>query len=184
MAAAAVALIIGLWSGYTTRQIAKTSRASANRQLLVDLRVKQLNEFYEPLRMLRTKSRLLRQTLPEFEEDGSRWRLVRHIPEIQQDSGRARVVEMILSINDRIEDLLISKAGLMEGEAPGTFGEFMHHSGLLKLAWDHGGELNEDPNGTVQVADVPFPTKIDDDIARTHRTVRTALDDLLKQDPK
>lgn len=180
MAAAAVALGVGLWSGFTTRRIAKDTRVANKRQLQADLRLKQLNEFYEPLAMLRTKSRLLRLSLPELEPDGSRWGLVRHIPEIKADPARARIVEEILSINGKIEELLITKAGLMEGSAPASFDTFMHHSGLLSLAWEHGGELVTDEMQGVPVAHVPFPSEIDNDIAARRAIVRKALQGLVQ----
>lgn len=181
LAAAAVALAIGMWSGFTTRRIANENRAGARRQLQVDIRLRQLNEFYEPLAMLRVKSKHLRKSLPEDEEDGSRWRLVRHIAEVKADTGRASIVEEILAINAQIEQLLINKAGLMEGAAPASFERFMHHSGLLKLAWKHGGELiGDDHQGVVRVEDVPFPAEIDEDIAAARAAVRAALEELLR----
>jgi hypothetical protein len=179
LTAAAIALGVGLWSAFTTRGIAKENRAAARRQLQADLRLRQLNEFYEPLAMLRVKSKHLRESLPDKEQDGSKWRLVRHIAEVKASPGRARIVEEILAINARIEELLINKAGLMEGPAPASFERFMHHSGLLKLAWEHDGELIEDNNnGVVRPEDVPFPTEIDADIDVSRATVRTALDAL------
>jgi hypothetical protein len=68
----------------------------------------------------------------------------------------------------------------MEGPTPESFERFMHHSGLLKLAWKHGGELlGVDDKDLVRVADVPFPKDIDDDIHSSRAVVRAAVDSLL-----
>jgi len=151
------------------------ARSFTMSQQEIDWRVRQLNELYGPLRMLRATSKRLRQSLPTTEGNGAQWRLVEHIPEARDDPAKRILVEAILSIDGAIEDLLINKAGLMEaGELPKSFEVFMHHSRLLQLAWGQGGRLTREP-GLVDVTDVPFPDEIDDDIGRAIEGIRAAL---------
>lgn len=151
------------------------ARSFTMSQQEIDWRVRQLNELYGPLRMLRATSKRLRQSLPTTGASGARWRLVEHIPEARADPAMSLLVEAILRIDVAIEDLLINKAGLMEaGDLPKSFEVFMHHSRLLHLAWSQGGRLTRE-TGLVDVTDVPFPDEIDDDIGRAIERIEAAL---------
>lgn len=156
--------------------IARGNRIATRRHEKANFRLKQLSEFYEPLAMLRMTSRQLRKSLPQTANDGSRWRLVHHIKEIKGDRGACSIVEAIIAINIQIEEILITKAGLLEGDRPASFDRFMHHSRLLKIAWDLGDEPIAS-SGTDQIGagDVPFPDEIDDDLEAGRQSVKVAL---------
>jgi hypothetical protein len=151
------------------------TRSFTMEQQEIDRRLRQLNEFYGPLRMLRATSRRLRLSLPRETDAGDRWRLVGNIAQVKADPGAKLIVEAILEINGAIDGILIHKAGLMEGDVvPESFEKFMHHSRLLKLAWQSDAEIVHDPRLT-GVADVPFPDEIDADIAAAVSAVQNAL---------
>ncbi len=151
------------------------ARDFSMRQREIDWRVRQLNEVYGPLRMLRATSRLLRDSLPKTEADGQRWRLVRHIEESRQKAEYRVIVEGILRISRAIEDILVAKAGLLEGEEiPASFSKFMQHSRLLQIAWGAPTNVTEQPD-LVGVADVPFPDEIDQDIETAIASVQKHL---------
>lgn len=176
--AAFVASAVALLTGVSSWVIARGNRSAARREERVRFRLQQLNEFYEPLAMLRVTSRSLRKSLRQSEDDGSRWRLVRHIDEVKNNPAQARIAEAIIAINVQIEDVLVNKAGLMEGERPSSFERFMHHSRLLRIAWEGSGTGGTSPSGVTTVEDVPFPDEIDDDLDIGRQAVRRALERL------
>ncbi len=127
--------------------------------------------------MYRSMSTALRESLPAHP-----WRLVANIATVREDPGLAIVVKLILEINEATEHLLINKAGLIDGPPPDSFKTFMHHSRLLRAAWEHGGELVPPEAGT-RVQDVPYPDEFSDDIKASYSRVRAALDALQQADP-
>jgi hypothetical protein len=160
-------------------QLADIARAFTTNQREVDYRMRQLSELYGPLTLLRATENGLRKSLPSKEvgDEGERWRLVRHIEDARRTPAMKVIVEAILAINEGIETLLITKAGLMEGDSlPESFKDFMHHSKLLKLAWEHEELLRTEGTGVVRIDDIPFNENIDQDIAKATSSIRSALD--------
>jgi hypothetical protein len=141
----AVALII---NGDRQRRAEQTEH---QRRARVEFRQRQLSILYGPLFQERRRSERLRDQLPQEESDGSRWRLVHHIAETKGDPKLALIVERILGANDRIADVIMSEAGLMEPfPPPRAFQKFIEHHELLRMSWETGED--QDPENSR-----PFP---------------------------
>lgn len=123
--------------------------------------------------MLTDTNLLLRESLPRRDERGEDWRLMHHLAEAWANTGDRVIVDQIIEVNKGVEQLLISKAGLMES-SPDSFRLFMQHSRLLQLAWAHEGAPPR-PSGATTVEEVPFPRQLDADIDKAMETVRAAL---------
>lgn len=157
-------------------ELDRIARAFSMRQQEMNWRVRQLNELYGPLRMLRSTSKSLRDSLPRYEPNGERWRLVRHLPDAKARDEYRIIVDEILRIGGAIEDLLINKAGLMESvDLPPSFAQFMHHSRLLRIAWELGADFKSEP-GVTDISDIPFPDEIDQDISKAIAVISAALE--------
>jgi hypothetical protein len=174
--AASIAAILGRRSA---ANLAAEARRFSDSQRDVDYRVRQLNELYGPLRMLTLTNVRLRLSLPPGDEKGG-WRLVHHLPEAWANRGDRLVVDQIIEVNKAIEELLLTKAGLMESTRP-SYSEFMQHSRLLNQAWrfmtdSKKAVLPPLPSGEVSIVDVPFPKAFDRDIETAIATVEKARD--------
>lgn len=131
----------------------KAEQARMDRDARRRHRQRQLTELYRPLVLERRRSELLRTKLPEWEPDGTRWRLVHHIADAKAETEWSAIVERILESGDQIARLLREKAGLVEqSPPPQSFAKFLLHHELLKLSWETG--KNQDPNDSH-----PFPGK-------------------------
>ena len=160
---AASAAVIGT---IVTIAIAIMQRSAQVRDAARALTLKQLNELYGPLFMLRTTSRQLRDRIGP--NDGT-WRLVDHISEIQSDPTKSRIVEEILRISGTISRLLEGQAGLLiDFPPPKSFEEFLPHARLLAMSWDAGED--QDPTSRF-----PFPDAFDDNVADAVRRLKERL---------
>ncbi len=173
-AAPYVASGVALIAAAVSYAIARGNRIATRRQERASFRRTQLAEFYEPLAMLRMTTRELRRSLPAEEPEGTRWRLVNHIDEVKRDVSQRAVAEAIISLNTQVEQILVGKAALIEGERPPSLDKFMRHSKLLKIAWD----LADGAGAAVGLDDVPFPDEIDDELELGRSAVRAALAEL------
>ena len=173
-AAPYVASAVALVAAMISLVVARGNRTAARRQERASFRMKQLGEFYEPLAILRMTTRELRRSLPKREADGSRWRLVDHLAEVKRDEGQRALVEAIIALNTQVEEVAMTKAGLIEGERPPSLDKFVRHSRLLKIAWELG-----DRGGDLGVEDVPFPDEIDEELDAGRQAVRAALIELV-----
>jgi hypothetical protein len=153
--------------------IANITRSFTDKQQRIAYRERQLNELYGPLKVYRADCTALRASFPK-----SPWRLVENISGTRRDAGLSTIVEAILQINRATEELLVSKAGLIDGAPPGSFSQFMHHSRLLRAAWEHGGELVPDGVEGTRVADVPYPVQFSEDVDASYERVRADLEQL------
>lgn len=114
----------------------------------LDLRVRQLNEFYAPLRLHLEQSRILYKKLQwSLEKLGKQnaaakidlngFRLLDHayalLNEAQYEDVKP-IVSSILDLGDKISELISKNAGLVEGGLTPTFIEYRAHLELLKSA--------------------------------------------------
>jgi hypothetical protein len=160
---------VSLMSGHKTREAIKAQR-------IQDYRIRQLNELYGPLYMLRMTSRRLWRQLPgvpNAEPGVTNWNLVDHIQELKNepDASRRLIVEEILKINSQLSDLIVGKAGLLEQvPPPESLEKFLEHARTLQVHWEQGADATG-------VARLPFPGEIDE-------AVREAIDRLRKDLPR
>lgn len=166
--AALVTSIMSWSSSHRARKAVETQRTQ-------DYRIRQLNELYGPLYMLRMMSRRLWKQLPGVDnaEPGvTDWKLIDHIVEIkgEEDAKRRLIVEDILKINDQLTELIVGKAGLLERvPPPASFEKFLEHARTLRIYWD------QEANVAKGVAHLPFPGEIDDDVREALQTLRRDL---------
>lgn len=161
--AALVAVVGAIYNGRKQRRheerIERITRSRGER----DYRVRQLNELYGPLFMLREQSNRLREQLPPRP-----WRLVDRIEEIRSNPAdpRNQVVNSIVQLNSTMCALITGKAGLLQAfPPPSSFGIFLEHAELLKTYWEMGKNQEEQNRR-------PFPLEFDDDI-------RAAIDEVM-----
>lgn len=160
---AAAAATLGTIATVVLAWMQRSAHVSDARRALI---LKQLNELYGPLFMLRTTSAQLRDRVGP--NDGT-WRLVDHIVEVKRDPTKAAIVQEILTINERISELIEGQAGLLvEFPPPRSFEEFLPHARLLKMRWERGA--NQDAEDRF-----PFPRALDDDIASSIRKLKAGL---------
>lgn len=101
---------------------------------MLDFRLQQLNELYGPLLLLLAQSERLAAKLREGEPDPAAWRLLDHIDQVLGDPNRLVIAEQILEIGDKIEDILLTKAGLaLHPGPPDTFELYLGHIAILRL---------------------------------------------------
>lgn len=172
-----VASVVALFASLMSLVVAKGNRVATRRQERAAYRMRQLAEFYEPVLMLRMTTRELRRSLPSTESDGSRWRLVNHLRDVRQDAGMRAVTEAIIALNAQVEQAIVEKAALLEGDRPTSLDRFMRHSNLLKIAWSLTGKGDAD----VGVENVPFPDEIDDELESGRQAVKAALAELVSE---
>lgn len=124
-------------------------------QKRLDLRLRQLNEFYGPLYIQRRRAEAQRRQLPDTTTGSSgetiRWRLVDHIAEVKDDPAKARAVETILDAGDEIEAILMESSGLVaQDRMPESFDRFVEHHIRLRESWSKGQNQPKDDQ-------LPFP---------------------------
>jgi hypothetical protein len=149
------------------------SRAERERQrnLKLDFRVRQLNELYGPLRFLIEQNRRLALKIREGKGDTLAWRLLDHLPEVLADPRDAAIANQILLIDERIEQLIIEKAGLINGTPPQSFDDYLSHFRLLNLAMK-GHPVD-------QLEREYFPRQINDDVKQEYDALTIEITKLL-----
>lgn len=135
-----------------------------------DYRIRQLNELYGPMHMLRRRSRRLWEQLkPDTLNSADEWHVHDHVTEIRADGVRSRILDDILHINEQLEDLIIGRAGLLwKQPAPDSFYEFLEHSALVSIAVEQGGV----PEGRKRVY---FPEQFDRDVDEAFEALTRAI---------
>jgi len=186
--AAAVGIVTAALSALSVRGSSKTSRAIAESENEVkleiqrrmeshdvagserDYRIRQLNELYGPIHMLRRRSRRLWEQLrPDTLSPGDEWHVHDHVAEIRSDRVRSRILDDILQINARLEELIIGRAGLLWRQpAPDSFYEFLEHAALVSIAVEQGGV----PEGRKRVY---FPEQFDGDVDEAFEALTRAI---------
>ena len=157
----------------TSRQTARTLRQAAARDILrVSLEVKQrqLNELYGPLRSLLDQNRRLASMLREGKADADNWRLLDHITEVVSNPQDKAIVDEIMNIDRKVEDLILNKAGLVRGpRPPESFGLFLGHYKLLKLKWEGKENL-----GVKEYQ--YYPRSLNEDVDKDYEAIKSEID--------
>ena len=157
----------------TSRQTARTLRQAAARDILrVSLEVKQrqLNELYGPLRSLLDQNRRLASMLREGKADPDKWRLLDHITEVVGNPQDKAIVDEIMNIDRKVEDLILNKAGLVRGpRPPESFGLFLGHYKLLKLKWEGKENL-----GVKEYQ--YYPRRLNEDVDKDYEAIKSEID--------
>ncbi len=136
----------------------------------LELKIKQLNELYGPLLLLIEQNNVLAKKIREGKPPD--WRLMYNLPAVLSDPRDGPIAQAILSIDEKIEDLNINKAGLIRGKTPPqSFQDFLGHYQLLKLAMQ-GQRI--DPTSK----DV-YPTRLGEDVKAAYEEIRTEVTAML-----
>jgi hypothetical protein len=149
-AIASVFSVITVWMNnrMTNRTLTHTAERETEKELL-EFKTQQLNELYGPLLLLLDQSKRLhdrlvqevntRPTGAEEKKDleANNWRLLDHMTECMADekSLRARIVQEIVDIGTKMEQLLITKGGLIHGKEPKkSFNDYLLHYRMLVMS--------------------------------------------------
>ncbi|WP_144022502.1 hypothetical protein [Asanoa hainanensis] len=172
--AAAIAAGAGILAAVLSYLGVRGTRKAAEIQRDRDYRIRQLSELYGPLYMRRKLSRKLWRQLPGIPDaipGVTKWNLIDHIEEIKGEETERRrlIVERILRINDELTEIIIGRAGLLDQfPPPESFEAFLEHAATLRTYWDRG-------KNATGVGYLPFPQRMDDDVAATIKKLRAAL---------
>ena len=154
----------------------RTLRHGAAREfgkISLELKIKQLNDLYGPLRLLIEQNRILAQKLREGKGDPEEWRLLDHVTEALNDPQDKAIVEEIVEIDDKMEELIITNGGLVRSPGPPeSFSLFLGHYKILKLAIE-GKE-------TPKVTEFEYyPRQLNDDVNQAYDTIRREIDEIV-----
>lgn len=142
---AVVGVFLTIW--FSLRKGAADAKYTYATEVL-KLRMRQVEEFYAPMRLLLEQSRAvydkllwslerLGKTNPRARIDLNGFRLLDHAYRILNDRKFKEIrplVKSILAIGDKLSDLLVTKAGLMEGGLSDTVVAYRAHLEMLKAA--------------------------------------------------
>lgn len=146
---------------------ARTTDRRERRAATTALRIRQLNEFYAPLRLLLDENARHRERLAP--DDPETWHVLDNLSVLRSDPARSAVVEEILAINDDISKILRSKAGLAVSDWPEDFSKFQNHRATLSRTWRGGRE----PSGS----DLKyFPAEFEEHVREGHKRLVEAID--------
>ncbi|MFJ3285485.1 hypothetical protein ACIPMW_09455 [Streptomyces sp. NPDC086669] len=171
--ASIVAAIAAITAAVIATKAAKRQREAVRVERRIEYCRQQLNDLYGKLYTLRQASKSLYATLHPGGERPEGWRLVDHVSEIiaEGDTSKIGTVEEIIKINKAIEEILVSKSGLLDQfPPPGSFQEFVSHSRQLQVAWAKKSDL-EGPK-------ISFPRGLDQDIKESILTIRARISEL------
>ena len=177
LAGAGIGALVSVFAVWMNRLNTKqTLRQVATREfgrISVEYMTQQLNEFYGPLLLLLEQSKSLADKLREGKGDPAKWHLLDHLPEVLGNDQDKAIVDEIMRIGAKLEELIISKGGLIRGpERPKSFGLYLGHRSILKLAI----EGKERPN----VADFQYyPSQLNDEVKEAYDAIQSERADLL-----
>jgi hypothetical protein len=122
--------------GYiTTKKTLSYGSAQEFSKIALELKIKQLNELYGPLKLLLEQNRRLAQELREGKVDPEKWRLLDNIEQVKKNPRELAIVTEILGIDKTIQDLIINKGGLISPPGPPkSFDLFLGHFKILTMA--------------------------------------------------
>lgn len=171
---AAVVSIIALIINYRiTNQTLRHGVAREFGKISVELKIRQLNELYGPLRLLIEQNRHLALRLRQGKGDPMEWRLLDHISEVLGDPQDKAIVNEIIEIDGKIEQLIINNGGLVRTLGPPeSFSLFLGHYKILKLAID-GKE-------TPQIKEFEYyPRQLNDDVNNAFDAIKLEVDEIV-----
>ena len=166
--------IIALTSNYLImKQTLRQSVILDIGKISLELKVQQLNELYGPLLLLIEQNTILARKLREGKGDPKKWRLLDHLPEVLKNPQDKALVDAIMDIDAKIENLIITKGGLVSSsEPPESFKLFLGHYRILKFAID-GNER------TYVTEFEYYPREINTDVRKTHYKIKLEIDEML-----
>lgn len=169
-ASASVCAIVG--NVYVMRQTLRQGAVKDIAKLSIEHRIQQMNELYGPLLQLTAQNKQLADKLREGKANPQEWRLLDHLPEVLKDPRDGPLADAILSIDARIEDLIINKGGLVAGpQPPDSFEAFLSHYKLLKMAME-GKAVTGDRAEY-------YPRAFDEDVRRAYADLKSRVDKVL-----
>jgi hypothetical protein len=97
-------------------------------------RVKQVNEFYAPVRLLLAENASLAKQLREAARAGDReWHLLDNLAQVASDPELLLLAERIIKVNREIREILMTKAGLaLQAPLPSSYERWIAHAHLLE----------------------------------------------------
>jgi hypothetical protein len=141
---------------------------------ILDFRLRQLNDLYGPLLLLLAQSERLAKKIREGRPNPEKWRMLDHVDEVLKDPEAKVVALQILEIGNRIEDILLSKAGLALGpEPPETFALYLGHVAILRLMLQGRARPKI-------AADEYYPRQLNEDVREGYGRIQSEIDRLRK----
>ena len=135
----------------------------------------QLSELYGPLLLLTAQSEALHAKLCEGKPtpNGKRWRLLDHLAEVVADDTDRALAEQIIDVNARVEELILTKAGLIQrGDVPESFVSYLGHYRFLRVAFEAAKSgKGVTPELTAKRFE-SYPATLDDDVRRAYNELR------------
>jgi hypothetical protein len=170
---ASVSIVAILVNYYSTRRTLRHGTALDIGKVSLELKMRQLNELYGPLLFLVEQNRRLAMKLREGKGDPDKWRLLDHITDVLGNPQDRAIVDLIVDIDAKVENLIISKAGLVHAaRPPESFELFLGHYKVLKLALE-GKE-------TPKVREFEYyPRNLNEDVKKAFETIKKEIDGTL-----
>lgn len=133
--AVTAALVAGV---FLVIQIFILGRRERN-QKAFEFRLRQANELYAPVLLLLAEDHALIGKLREAAaQPGIDWHLLDNLRRVRKDKHLMPVAERIVEVNLAIKDVLMKHAGLVLGDLPPSFRDFISHADLVRDAVSTG----------------------------------------------
>lgn len=177
------ALVTGLTQYYVTH---RTERA-ADRRARAEFVTKQLDELYGPLRLLTAHSKVLATKLKRGKGErgtGKNWNLLWKLDEVSESPVDLVIATEIMKVNERIEELLMNRAGLLAGDGIEPCQEFLTHYRLLRVAFDAAIEGEGEPLAEGSYPGETYPPTFDPYVEQTYTRLKRVRDELTGEGDK
>ncbi|MDA8310863.1 MAG: hypothetical protein M0Z46_09665 [Actinomycetota bacterium] len=140
-----------------------TTNRRDRREARLDLATRQLNDFYAPLVILLDQDGLVHERLSQGK--GTNWHILDNVENVLAHPVDGPLARSIISINERIRDILETKSGLIGDRMPSSFARFLSHQTMLEQA------LSGKPYVKELEAARYFPKQFEDDIRAGYQRV-------------
>jgi hypothetical protein len=136
IAAGTTLATIGL-NFFIQRRLAARSERTENVRFRVDQITQQLSRLYGPLLLLTAQSKALAERLRDGRANPDQWHLLDNLEAVAGDPTDRAIAEQIIEVNQRIEGLILARAGLIrDGDIPDSFVSYLGHYRFLRIAFD------------------------------------------------
>lgn len=134
----------------------------------------QLSGLYGPLRMLVSQSAALAEKMREGKPEPENWHLLHNLAVVVANPADEAIVEQIIEINGQIEQLVLTKAGLLQdGTVPDSFVAFLGHFRQLTIAFEAATQTGEVPEEIIAKQFESYPREFDTDVVSGYEALRS-----------
>lgn len=132
----------------------------------------QLSKLYGPLKLLTGQSKMLSDELRKEKPPG--WHLLGGLTAVVANPADRALTEQILMVNERVEQLLLTHAGLLvDGQVPASHTEFLAHFRYLTIAFAAAREHKELPDDIKAKDFATYPAQFDTDVNAAYQQLVT-----------